>query len=295
MVNKAQVTEKATTPHARRAWNTSTRPSARDDGTHHSDQQRGDKDPAVATKPGQSRCASPSCQRRRKAAAPVATARTHRDAVPLDGPHCQHQSPKANDPADPPAVSTANSTRAMIERAFDAAFVSTLEDASFTALDSSVDVSSRVETTPSPQQPIVEMLQKTDDAATQWRAHYVRQREQRQRAASKQLARDTKAAEFQRAMRAARVEYEQGKLAIQSLQARVRREVQFLQATATELSRRVRVPTYRGYRSRPRVSYECYRLIQESLLDDAFEGYEQWLRRELEREGERDSQNAHAG
>uniref|UniRef100_K3X7F8 Uncharacterized protein n=1 Tax=Globisporangium ultimum (strain ATCC 200006 / CBS 805.95 / DAOM BR144) TaxID=431595 RepID=K3X7F8_GLOUD len=59
--------------------------------------------------------------------------------------------------------------------------------------------------------------------------------------------------EFHKQRQAAAFEYQQRKLAVQALQARIEREIQYLRATAEDLVKR------------------------EQLLDDAFENYEHML------------------
>ncbi|EEY62932.1 uncharacterized protein PITG_14551 [Phytophthora infestans T30-4] len=73
-----------------------------------------------------------------------------------------------------------------------------------------------------------------------------------------QATSDAKATrEFQRRVKHASFEHRERKLAVQALQARIKREIQFLIATAADLEKR------------------------EFLLDDAFESYERALRLEL--------------
>ncbi|KAG7392773.1 hypothetical protein PHYPSEUDO_014260 [Phytophthora pseudosyringae] len=95
-----------------------------------------------------------------------------------------------------------------------------------------------------------------DESASLSASHRQRRREHAE--ALQQATNDTKAArEFQRRMKHAAFEHRERKMAVQALEARIQREIQFLSATAAELEKR------------------------EFLLDDAFESYERALRLEL--------------
>eukprot|EP00644_Phytophthora_capsici_P017806 jgi/Phyca11/131042/e_gw1.100.124.1 len=85
-----------------------------------------------------------------------------------------------------------------------------------------------------------------------------RQRRREHSEVSQQVTANTKAArEFQRRIKHAAFEHYERKMAVQALQARIQREIQFLSATAADLEKR------------------------EFLLDEAFESYENALRLEL--------------
>ncbi|EGZ13284.1 hypothetical protein PHYSODRAFT_513976 [Phytophthora sojae] len=85
-----------------------------------------------------------------------------------------------------------------------------------------------------------------------------RQRRREHAEALQRASSDSRTArEFQRRMKHAAFEHRERKMAVQALQARIQRDIQFLTATAADLEKR------------------------EFLLDDAFESYEHALRLEL--------------
>ncbi|KAF1790651.1 hypothetical protein GQ600_9883 [Phytophthora cactorum] len=160
-------------------------------------------------------------------------------------------------------------TRELLERAVSTAFGGLLQDSTLDAAafpddreSQSSELSSvrEKENTPpisSPATKIEAKLRTTLEKSTSLSANH-RQRRREHTEALQQATNDTKAArEFQRRMKHASFEHRERKLAVQALQARIQREIEFLTATAVDLEKR------------------------EFLLDDAFESYERALRLEL--------------
>ncbi|KAG6613903.1 uncharacterized protein IUM83_10170 [Phytophthora cinnamomi] len=159
-------------------------------------------------------------------------------------------------------------TRELLERAVSTAFGGLLQESTLdaTAFPDHASESSGLssvrekENTPpinSPTARIEANLRKTLEASTLLSVNH-RQRRREHAEALQQVATDTRATrEFQRRMKHAAFEHRERKMAVQALQARIQREIQFLTATAADLEKR------------------------EFLLDDAFESYERALRLEL--------------
>ncbi|KAL4111283.1 hypothetical protein PRIC1_002964 [Phytophthora ramorum] len=161
-------------------------------------------------------------------------------------------------------------TRELLERAVSTAFGgllqdSTLDDTAFPDVHGSQSsepssVHDKENTPPrviDPAATIEAKLRTTLEASSALSANH-RQRRRVHTEVLQQAAEDTRTArEFQRRMKHAAFEHRERKLAVKSLQARIQKEIQFLDATAADLEKR------------------------EFLLDDAFEGYERALRLEL--------------
>ncbi|KAL4177978.1 hypothetical protein KRP22_002904 [Phytophthora ramorum] len=161
-------------------------------------------------------------------------------------------------------------TRELLERAVSTAFGgllqdSTLDDTAFPDVHGSQSsepssVHDKENTPPrviDPAATIEAKLRTTLEASSALSANH-RQRRREHTEVLQQAAEDTRTArEFQRRMKHAAFEHRERKLAVKSLQARIQKEIQFLDATAADLEKR------------------------EFLLDDAFEGYERALRLEL--------------
>ncbi|KAE8896139.1 hypothetical protein PF005_g24476 [Phytophthora fragariae] len=159
-------------------------------------------------------------------------------------------------------------TRELLERAVSTAFggllqESTLDATAFPDHESQASELSSVrdkDNTPpidSSATQIEASLRKTLEASTSLSVSH-RQRRREHAEALQQATSDTRAArEFQRRMKHAAFEHRERKMAVQALQARIQREIQFLTATAADLEKR------------------------EFLLNDAFETYERALRLEL--------------
>ncbi|KAF4029717.1 hypothetical protein GN244_ATG18541 [Phytophthora infestans] len=157
-------------------------------------------------------------------------------------------------------------TRELLERAVSTAFGGLLQDSTLDAAafpDDHESQSSELSSTRAAENaPLVcspvskiqtELLQKSVSLSANYRQSRREYAEILQQATS-----DAKATrEFQRRVKHASFEHRERKLAVQALQARIKREIQFLIATAADLEKR------------------------EFLLDDAFESYERALRLEL--------------
>ncbi|TMW69421.1 hypothetical protein Poli38472_001577 [Pythium oligandrum] len=161
----------------------------------------------------------------------------------------------------------------MIESAMSIALEDILGDTA--ALDESIEVAELSPLPPPPPPPVQHpdrtsaLLQHLSISESQTDALRMRYQERQRRREQEQVEEASKSkqsAEFYRRITTARLEFEQRKLAIQSLRARIDREMQFLLATAQELEAR------------------------EELIEDAFRGYEQLLRAEYGLEPD-----AHAG
>ncbi|KAF1336703.1 hypothetical protein FI667_g486, partial [Globisporangium splendens] len=104
---------------------------------------------------------------------------------------------------------------------------------------------------------LVQKLQATVDATSVLRQTQAHRQEVREQHAHEDVIKAKCRQEFHKQRQAAAFEYQQRKLAVQALQARIECEIQYLRATAEDLTRR------------------------EQLLDDAFENYEHMLRLEF--------------
>ncbi|ETI42453.1 hypothetical protein F441_12394 [Phytophthora nicotianae CJ01A1] len=160
-------------------------------------------------------------------------------------------------------------TRELLERAVSTAFGGLLKDSTLDATAFPDDRESQLsglsivhdrENTPpvrSPATKIEAKLRTTLEKSSSLSAAH-RQRRHEHTEVLQQATDDTKVArEFQRRMKHASFEHRERKLAVQTLQARIQREIAFLTATAADLEKK------------------------EFLLDDAFESYERALRLEL--------------
>lgn len=152
----------------------------------------------------------------------------------------------------------------MIERAFESAMASAMlndqVDASVEELDEDEDDNGERK----PEQRVKTQVGRpktkslVDFDASQWRTQYLRYRKQRDEDTQAIDGQHNASLEVHSALGTARIEYDKRKLALQSLRAKVDREILFLQSTASALARR------------------------EAMMDEAFAVFEQRVRRDLE-------------
>lgn len=91
----------------------------------------------------------------------------------------------------------------------------------------------------SPTTQIEAKLRKTVDASTALSANHRQRRREHAEALQRASSDSRTAREFQRRMKHAAFEHRERKMAVQALQARIQRDIQFLTATAADLEKRV--------------------------------------------------------